>query len=137
MKRVAQGSFQNITYKVFRNTEYDEYTTKYYVDGKKYEDGDYFTSEKQDAIDTGEAEVKFMWKRISINMIEALIVKEKDGITREEYQEALSVYKKDMDAKGFEEYEFHYWDDIQNSPGTALQHIRDVLKSAACCGGVK
>lgn len=136
MKCVARGSFENIAYKVFRNTEYDEYITKYYVDGIKFVDGDYFTSDKDDAIGTGESEVKFMWKRISINMIEALIAKEKESITQEEYREALSVYKKDMDAKGFEEYEFHYWDDIKNNPGTALQHIRDVLKSTVCYGGV-
>jgi hypothetical protein len=51
MKRVAEGSFENITL--------------YYVDGKKYEDGDYFTSDKQDAINTGESEIRFMHKRLN------------------------------------------------------------------------
>lgn len=46
MKRVADGSFENITYKVFRDAENNEFVTKYYVDGKKYEDGDYFTHKR-------------------------------------------------------------------------------------------
>lgn len=65
MKRVADGSFENISYKVFRDAENNEFVTKYYVDGKKYEDGDYFTSDKQDAIDTGESEIRFMHKRLN------------------------------------------------------------------------
>lgn len=65
MKRVAEGSFENISYKVFRDAENNEYVTKYYVDGKKYEDGDYFTSDKQDAINTGESEIRFMYERLN------------------------------------------------------------------------
>lgn len=68
MKKVAEGSFENISYKVFRNTEYNEYVTKYYVDGKKYDDGDYFTSDKQDAINTGESEIRFMHKRMNVGV---------------------------------------------------------------------
>lgn len=65
MKRVAEGSFENISYKVFRDAENNEFVTKYYVDGKKYEDGDYFTSDKQDAINTGESEIRFMYERLN------------------------------------------------------------------------
>lgn len=65
MKRVAQGSYENISYKVFRDAENNEYVTKYYIDDKKYDDGDYFTSDKQDAIDTGESGIRFMYERMN------------------------------------------------------------------------
>lgn len=70
-------------------------------------------------------------KANEILFVESIAKKEVNGetITQDEYQDVLSIYKKDMDAKGFEEYEFHYADDIKNNPGTGLQHILEVLKS--------
>ena len=42
------------TYKINRNTIYNEYVVKFYIDGKILKDAHYYTNCKQDAIGTGE-----------------------------------------------------------------------------------
>lgn len=70
-------------------------------------------------------------KAEEILFVNSLIEKEKNNepITQDEYENTISIYKDDMLRKGFEEFEFHSWDDIKTSPETGLQHIRDVLVS--------
>lgn len=42
------------------NPDYEEYTVKFYNDGIYYEEADYFTDNKQDAIDTANSELVIM-----------------------------------------------------------------------------
>lgn len=69
-------------------------------------------------------------------LADRMIAKENSGlnIPDEMYYELLCTYKTVMQSQGFEEYEFHYTDDIRNNPGTAIQHIRDVCKKAVEAG---
>lgn len=69
-------------------------------------------------------------------LADRMIAKENSGlnIPDEMYYELLCTYKAVMESQGFEEYEFHYTDDIRNNPGTAIQHIRDVCKKAVEAG---
>ncbi len=45
------------TAKVYRDTDTDEYVVKFFVDGKHQPQADYFTDDKQDAMNTARAEV--------------------------------------------------------------------------------
>ena len=42
------------TAKVYRNSEWDEYQTKFFIDGKHITEGDCFTDDKTDAMDTAQ-----------------------------------------------------------------------------------
>ena len=44
----------NRTAKVYRNSEWDEYQTKFFVDGAHITEGDSFTDNKTDAMDTAQ-----------------------------------------------------------------------------------
>lgn len=72
-------------------------------------------------------------KEQDVSFVESLMSKNLNGeeITRDEYEKTINIYKDDMLRKGFEEYEFHYWDDLKNdsNPHSALMHVRDVLSS--------
>jgi hypothetical protein len=48
-------------YKVYWDSEFREYVTKLFIEGKHYEPSDYFTNDKQDAINTGIAMMRRAW----------------------------------------------------------------------------
>lgn len=72
-------------------------------------------------------------KEQEVSFIRELMDKELNGapISPDDYERAINIYKNDMLRKGFEEFEFHYADDLKNDPNphSALQHVFDVVKS--------
>ena len=53
-RRVATFNRPSIKTKVFWNSDIEEFQVRLYVGGKLDEESDYFTTDKQDAIDTAE-----------------------------------------------------------------------------------
>jgi hypothetical protein len=53
-EHVSAGTFGEITHacRVYRDSEYDEYNVRFYVNGVEVRDSRYFASDKQDALDT-------------------------------------------------------------------------------------
>lgn len=52
MKKIHTAACDTNVVKVYRDAAHDEFVCKVYSNGKHYEPADYFTNDKQDAIDT-------------------------------------------------------------------------------------
>ena len=53
------------TSKVYRDVEYNQYITRFYINGKHNPKADYFTSGKADAIDTADWHIKRISKQFA------------------------------------------------------------------------
>lgn len=59
MRKIATTTkIKTIVANIYRDADTDEYAVKLFVDGKHYEPADYFTSDREDAINTADAMVK-------------------------------------------------------------------------------
>ena len=57
-KKVYEVSSGNVTAKVYRDSEWNEFRVRFYFDGILNEDADYFTTDKEDAIESANFAVK-------------------------------------------------------------------------------
>lgn len=58
MKKIHEITFGARTAKVYRDSNWNEYRVRLYARGRLDEAADYFTDDKQDAIDTAAAMVR-------------------------------------------------------------------------------
>ncbi len=58
IKRITNG---NRHVSVLRNPDYNEYVCQLFIDGEYIEPADYFSNDKQDALDTAKAMVDPVW----------------------------------------------------------------------------
>jgi hypothetical protein len=58
MRLVARGGEGSNTYKIYKDTEWNEYVVKFYVNGEHQSEADYHTDDKDDAVGTAEKFIK-------------------------------------------------------------------------------
>lgn len=56
IKVVQQGKFEA---KIYKDSEWNEFRTKFFVDGKHQENGDHHTDDKEDAINTADHTIRW------------------------------------------------------------------------------
>lgn len=56
-----------VTAKIYRDTEWQEYRVKFYREGQHLQNADYHTDDKQDAIDTAHGQLQRMAQQDTTN----------------------------------------------------------------------